>query len=142
MKLEKDRIFLFVNIDNQKEVLEFISNKSLELGISSDSIFEELMMREDEYSTAMGHHIAIPHAKSPKINKASILFIRLLDSIDWRDQQVNTCIAILSSGKDSNDHLEMLSQIARKLMHEEFRERINQATSNEQVIEIFDKVKE
>ena len=73
--------------------------------------------REDEISTAMGSSIAIPHALSLGVRHTSLVFLRLQNPIQWDDDQVQMVFGIAVRKENSgNEHLRILSNLARKLM--------------------------
>jgi PTS system, fructose subfamily, IIA component len=84
---------------------------------------KDVYEREKIANTAIGDEIAIPHALSTQVIDSSLVFIRLKDSIDWTDgDKVKYVfgIAVPKENKD-NQHLKILSTLARNLLNEEFK---------------------
>jgi fructose-specific PTS system IIA-like component len=84
--------------------------------------------REAVYSTAFGHGFAIPHCKSDAVKANSLAILRLRrpvawDSLDGQPVSVVVLLAIRESDQ-SAVHLKILATLARQVMHEEFRERL------------------
>ena len=122
---KKEYVLLDVDIKTKKEALAFIAAKATEFGISNDQskTEEDLWVRENEFNTAIGSSIAIPHTKSESINIPVVLIIKTRNLIDWDNENVEIIITFLSP-KESKDniHLTMLSKISRKLVNEEFKD--------------------
>jgi fructose-specific PTS system IIA-like component len=80
---------------------------------------EAVWQREDVFSTGLGFGIAIPHCKSATVLHSSLCIARLDEALDWgsRDgQAVDT----------AEMHLKIFAQLARKIMHEEFRNELHE----------------
>jgi fructose-specific PTS system IIA-like component len=88
--------------------------------------------REETYSTGLGHGFAIPHCKSDAVQAATLVVVKLRAPIEWGsmdNQPVHTVmlLAVPTSGEgEGNDaakqHMKIFASLARKLMHEEFRD--------------------
>jgi fructose-specific PTS system IIA-like component len=87
-----------------------------------------IWQREAEHSTGFGHGFAIPHCKSARLNANSLAVIKLRkpvpwDSLDGQPVKVVVLIAI-RDGDQGVTHMKILSSLARKIMHHDFRERL------------------
>lgn len=106
-----------------------------------DAILKAVLQREEEFSTGIGFQVAIPHAKSKFVRKASIAYGASATGVAWPSEDgVNPRMIFLISVPDtvSNDHLKLLAQISRKIIHDDVRERILNAEKIEDVIHAFD----
>jgi PTS system fructose-specific IIA component len=108
------------------EALKFLSDKAVELGISSDAaaVLEAFKAREEEGSTGMMGGFAIPHAKSKAIDKAAVEVVKFSDDVDWTtmdEKPVKVAIALLIPDSEAGTtHLKLLSKVAVMLMHADF----------------------
>lgn len=93
-----------------------------------ERVEDAVWAREDEYSTGLGHGIAIPHCKTDAIAANSIGVARLRRPVDWGavDGEPVHCVILLAMrASDRNGtHLQVFSKLARNLMREEFRDRL------------------
>jgi len=82
--------------------------------------------REAVYSTALGYGFAAPHCKTDAVSANSIGVLRLKNPIDWGaadHEPVRMVILIaMREQQTANGHMQVFSELARKLMNEEFRE--------------------
>ncbi len=93
-----------------------------------ERVEDAVWKREDEYSTGLGHGIAIPHCKTDAISANSIGIARLQRPVDWDavdGEPVNCVILLAMRASDRNGaHLQVFSKLARNLMREDFRNRL------------------
>jgi fructose-specific PTS system IIA-like component len=102
------------------------------------AVEEAIWAREAVYSTGLGHGFAIPHCKTDAITANSIGVLRLKQPIDWEsvDNQPVQCVILLAMRESDQDnaHMKVFSKLARRLMHEEFRDRLLAAADREAVL--------
>lgn len=78
----------------------------------------------------MGSSIAIPHALSLGVKHTSLVFLRLQNPVQWDDDQVQMVFGIAVRKENSgNEHLRILSNLARKLMNTGFTNELLQAVN-------------
>lgn len=142
--LNKDTIFFNNNFSNQDEVFRFISDKSKEFSISenSENVLEDLINRENQGTTGMMDGFAIPHASNSSIKEPSVFIIKNNNGIEWNsmdDKPIDFIICLLiPSEEKSTTHLEVLKNISRSLMHKDVRDKLHNANSKEEIIDILD----
>lgn len=84
--------------------------------------------------------IAIPHGKSSAVKEASIVFGRSNKGIDYdsMDGKPAHLFFLIAVPEESSDlHLRALSEISRKLMHNDVREQLFKAETFEDFIKAF-----
>jgi len=103
--------------------------------LDSQSIFESIVAREKLGSTGFGNGIAIPHCRMPGCTTPLSAVLRLdapvdFDAIDGAP--VDLLFVLLVPEAATDEHLELLRQIASMLDQEEVRDRLrNVATGHE-----------
>ncbi|MBN1501684.1 MAG: cation:proton antiporter [Spirochaetes bacterium] len=83
-----------------------------------EAIRNEISKRENEFSTAVGHCIAIPHVRMKSIKDPVIIFAFSPQGIDWNapDGKPVHFLFFLFSPQLSNDlHIEILSKIVKEM---------------------------
>lgn len=96
--------------------------------------------REESVSTYMGSFLAIPHgtnAAKDHIRKSAVSVIRYPEGIDWNGKQVKFVVGVAGI---NNEHLHILSSIAKVFTNKEQVARLEAATSEDEVLELFGKV--
>lgn len=94
----------------------------------SHELEQALLRREAIASTGFGNGFAIPHSRSNFVSTNSLVVLKLREAVDWQaidNEPVNVVILIAVREADSSHgHLTILSQLARSLLDQGFRERI------------------
>jgi PTS system nitrogen regulatory IIA component len=87
-------------------------------GLDSDKVFEALWQREKLSSTGVGHGVAIPHGRMPKLERTAGIFLHLAQPIDFEsidEAPVDLVFALLTPADAGGDHLKALARISRLL---------------------------
>ncbi|MCP4336833.1 MAG: PTS transporter subunit EIIA [Mycoplasma sp.] len=120
---------------NRDEVLTEISKDAVENGFASSQakLVKAFQAREKTGTTGFEDGVAIPHARIPEIKETVVYVARFPKGVDWPALDgKKTTVAIgliVKGGKDAgNDHMEILSLIATKLMDESFRDLVKNGT--------------
>jgi nitrogen PTS system EIIA component len=108
-----------LKVNSKKQAMQELASKAAKLtGQNERGIFEILLQREKLGSTGIGHGVAIPHGKLPKLEKLFGLFARLDRPIDFEaldSQPVDLIFLLLAPEAAGADHLKALARIARLL---------------------------
>ncbi|MGE0845048.1 MAG: PTS IIA-like nitrogen regulatory protein PtsN [Flavobacteriaceae bacterium] len=98
-----------------QEMAEFVAPRTK---LPAREIFDQLLQRERLGSTAIGHGIAIPHARLRGIDHIVGAFARLEKPIDFDaidDEPVDLIFLLLAPEGEGADHLKALARLARAL---------------------------
>lgn len=125
------------------EVIEELSNLLYEDGKlnDKDKFIKAVLKREEEFSTGIGMGIAIPHGKSNAVKEACIVFGKSNNGIEYgsMDDKPAFLFFLIAVPEEASDlHLRALSEISRKLMHEDIRKNLLKAGKYEDFIKIFE----
>jgi PTS system nitrogen regulatory IIA component len=99
---------------------------------SARAIAAALRQREQLGSTAIGHGVALPHARSAGFHAPRGAFLRLRRPVDFdaRDgEPVDLVFAMSATDDRPEQHLQHLADIAGRFADESFRERLRAARS-------------
>ncbi len=110
-----------------------------------DKVRECVLEREKIMSTGVGKGFAIPHGKTNAVTDILAAFGKTNNTIEYESldgQPVN--LVFLLVGKDNlvSKHIKLLSRISRMMNKDEFREKLLNAPSEEEVLEIIKKEEE
>ncbi|MEE8618021.1 MAG: PTS IIA-like nitrogen regulatory protein PtsN [Nitrosomonadaceae bacterium] len=95
------------------------------LHIARSQVFDSLFTREKLGSTGLGQGVAIPHGRIKGLNKATAAFVRMKESIlfDAPDgKPVDLICILLVPEKATDQHLQILSELAQMFSDKSFRE--------------------
>ncbi len=96
--------------------------------IARSTVSENLFARERLGSTGLGHGVAVPHGRIKGLKAPIAAFVRLAEPIPFESpdgQPVSILIFLLMPDHVTQQHLEILSEIAEMLSNEDFRESLN-----------------
>ena len=106
--------------------------------VDSEALFEQLINREKLGSTGIGNGIAIPHCRSESIDKVCTALITLEQAIDFDavdGNPVDVLFILVVPSASCEQHLETLSNLAKLLDNAEYRNKLRQASSNQELFE-------
>ncbi|MCK0197019.1 PTS IIA-like nitrogen regulatory protein PtsN [Ancylobacter sp. 6x-1] len=113
---------------SKKQALQELAARAAELLHRDErEIFETLNQRERLGSTGVGHGIAIPHGKLPKMENLFGMFARLDKPIDFEaldGEPVDLVFLLLAPEAAGADHLKALARVARLLRDQEVANKI------------------
>lgn len=126
--LPQTNVLLDLEASSKKRVFEqagllFENNH----GIERAKVFDSLFMRERLGSTGLGQGVAIPHGRIKGLKEAIAAFVRLAEPVafDAPDgRPVNLLVFLLVPEQASQQHLDLLSELAQMLSDKAFRERL------------------
>jgi len=105
---------------------------------------EAVLAREALSTTGLGEGIAIPHGKSDGIAAPAIAFARSSRGIDWGSPDGTPAHLLFLIGVPEaaagDEHLVILAKLARTLMRDEFRQRLLDAATVEDVLTILGEI--
>lgn len=131
-------VTLDLAVNDRWEAIEALADLLEQDGRLSDKAryVEAVKAREEETGgTAMEMGIAIPHAKSSGVDRAGVAFGRIGSPVQFGDEKADLIFLIAAPEGESDLHVKVLSQLARRLVHERFRNALRGAESPEQVVE-------
>lgn len=127
--LPLSNVLLDLEVSSKKRAFEqagllFENNCSIARSTVSDNLFA----RERLGSTGLGHGVAIPHGRIKGLKAPIAAFVRLAAPIPFESPDalpVSLLIFLLMPDHVTQQHLEILSEIAEMLSNEAFREALN-----------------
>lgn len=141
--IDKNLIVLNLDAETKEEVFSDLANVLNEDGRLNDKAeyIENVKAREATATTGIGFGIAIPHGKTDAVKNVSVAIARLNQPVDWNSMDGKPVkmvfqIAVPESSK-GDEHLRLLSELSRKLIHKEFREAILQAKNVNEILDLL-----
>lgn len=106
-----------------------------------DAFLAAVLAREEETGgTGMGSGVAIPHAKSEAVTAASVAVGRSSTGLDFgaEEEGLADLILLIAAPAGEDDlHVTVLSRLARRLIHSDFRESLRGAAAPDDVIALL-----
>ncbi|UVO18900.1 PTS IIA-like nitrogen regulatory protein PtsN [Stutzerimonas stutzeri] len=126
---------------SKKRVLEQIAKVIAQdlPDLDAQAIFESLIAREKLGSTGFGNGIAIPHCRMAGCNSPLSAVLRLEAPVDFDaidGAPVDLLFVLLVPQAATDEHLELLRQIASMLDREDVRQRLREAPTNDDLYQV------
>ena len=141
--LSSKAILLDLTEPDKTKLLHFLCTKISELyhDVDPQQFFADIMKRENDLSTGIGNHIAIPHAFTEHGKKIHLLFAMHngieFDSLDGKP--VNIIFLLAIPPQDTKLYASFLNNASQLMRSRELREALMNARSTEDVITLFQK---
>jgi fructose-specific phosphotransferase system IIA component len=136
----------FILTDFKSDDKEYVINELIDLYKENDKVNDieivrkAILDREKIMSTGVGNGFAIPHGKTNAVNDVIAAFGKTKNDIDYDALDGNPVhLVFLLVGRDDmvSKHIKLLSRISRLMNKDEFRERLVNSNSKEEIINIF-----
>jgi len=140
--ITKHMILMDLEADSKNDAIEKLARiiENQDRLIDYDGFIAQVNAREENFPTSIGFNFAIPHGKCKSVKTAALAFARLKNEVQWSEDEKSKYIFLIAvSDKDAGDaHLKILAKLSRKIMSEEFREKLENASSIDEILEILD----
>lgn len=103
-------------------------------------IFDALAAREQLGSTALGHGVALPHARLAGLQRPVAAFLRTRVPIDFDApdaRPVNVFLALLVPKEASEQHLALMASAARQFSDRDIRMRLKTLEDRRQIADVL-----
>ncbi len=129
-----------IEVGNDASTKEYAIKSAVDLLAIADRtaqprrVEEAVWVREETYSTGLGHGFAVPHCKCEAVDAPTLAVLRLAQPVEWgsMDERPVDTVLLLAAPDDGgaggggdppgHRHMQIFAALARKLMHEEFRD--------------------
>jgi len=130
--LALDNVALDLDVSSKKRAFEqagllFENN----CGIARSTVSDNLFARERLGSTGLGHGVAVPHGRIKGLKAPLAAFVRLAEPIPFESpdgEPVSLLVFLLIPDHVTQQHLEILSEIAEMFSDEGFRHALSEAS--------------
>lgn len=122
----EDHIYIDENSTTQDEAFKFIASIAKKHGYvkSEEDFYHGLKEREKEATTGFNDGIAIPHSKNSTVISPGVFLIKFKNPIEWDSldgKKITTAFALTIPEDGAENHLKILSTIAKELIDDDFR---------------------
>ena len=106
----------------------------------AESLAADALAREAKNATGIPGGIGIPHCRSEAVTRATLVMARLAPAVDFgaKDGPADIVFFIAAPAGADQEHLKLLSKLARSLMKKPFVASLREAASPEEVVDIVD----
>ncbi|AEI11414.1 MULTISPECIES: PTS sugar transporter subunit IIA [Cellulomonas] len=99
---------------------------------------DDVRAREAQMPTGMPGGVGLPHARSAHVTAPSLVVGRLAQGVDWGapDGPATLVFLIAAPATGDADHLQILAALARRLVHQSFRDSLREAPDAQTVADV------
>jgi PTS system fructose-specific IIA component len=103
-----------------------------------DGFLADVTAREAQMPTGIEGGIGIPHARSTFVTQPTLAFGRTSDGVDFgaADGPAHLVFLIAAPAEGDADHMTILSSLARRLVHQSFRQALLDARDPDAVVDL------
>ncbi len=107
--------------------------------INPKEMFDEMWKYEEEYTSLLGHGIALPHVRTTAVDDAKLMVARPRECLlcPQTGRKIEIVFMLLSPDQQHSEHLNHLSSIARLIGTESQRQRIFDAREPKELFKII-----
>lgn len=135
--LAPQAVFERLKAPNKKKLITDLAACAAQTAsLNANTVFETLWEREKLSSTGVGHGIAIPHGRVPKLEKIVGVFAHLDEAIDYEsidEAPVDLVFALLTPADAGADHLKALARVSRLMRNAAYCEKLRAASDRAQL---------
>lgn len=138
--LTKDNIVMGASLNNKEEAIRYTGDILVKNGYVEATYVDKMLEREEVTSTYIGNNVAIPHGTEDAKNavkETGLSVVITPEGVDFNGNTVHILIGIAGKG---NEHLEILSKIALVCADEDNIQKLIQAASKDEIIDLFSEV--
>lgn len=127
----------------QQEVLRTLVHAASEQDriTHPEQVIDAARSREAHASTAVGHHVAIPHARCSGVARPTLAFARIPEpGMQWdedAEDRVRMVFFIAAPEDAGKQHLRILSKLARATMRDDVRTQLLRATTAQEAVAVI-----
>ncbi len=139
--LNVNLICVQAQISSRKKLLQEMAKLltlPLDTEIREKDIYRYLLEREKLGNTGIGNGVALPHSRCSATNKAIIAVITLEHAIDYDSidrQNVDLAFGLLVPQEATQEHLNLLSEIARMVSNDDTKSKLTNASTAAELVE-------
>ena len=125
-----------------EDVIRHLASKVAATGRASEveGLFADAFAREQKTATGIPGGIAIPHCRSAAVVEPTLAMARLNPKVDFgaKDGPADLIFFIAAPDGADQEHLKLLSKLARSLIKKDFTAALRSASSREEIVELVD----
>ncbi|MBH0110701.1 PTS sugar transporter subunit IIA [Salinibacterium sp. NG22] len=138
-----DLVLLDADLGTDREsVIRALTNLVAEQGraTNAESLFDDAWAREQLTDTGVPGGIAIPHCRSEAVTEPTLVMARLKPAVDFgaTDAAADLIFLIAAPAGADQEHLTVLSALARSLVNPEFVDSLRAAETREDIVALVE----
>ncbi len=124
MMIQETQIALAQNFADKQAVIRYAADMLQEHQFVDEGYLEGMLAREDQISTYLDNHIAIPHGvyeARQYVKQTGIVIIQLRRPVRWNEHKVRVVVGIAAN---NNDHIAILERLAMIVLNKRLAKKL------------------
>ncbi|GLY32268.1 fructose PTS transporter subunit IIA [Kineosporia sp. NBRC 101731] len=138
--INDDLVLLDVTVPDRATVTRRLAERLAAAGrvTDLDGFLADVQAREEQMPTGLPGGIGIPHARSTYVTVPTLGFARVPGGVDFGAEDGPATLVFLIAAPDGagEEHMSILASLARKLIHQSFKDSLLNASGPQDVVEI------
>lgn len=128
---------------SKEEAIKKLADKleEAEFLTSCNEFLESVYLREEIAPTTVGYGIGLPHGKGSCVKESVVAFMRVKNPILWNiqdDEKVKIVFMLaVSEEEGKGTHNDILVELSKKILDSNFRNRIENSSSIEEIVKLI-----
>lgn len=142
------KLIIYINGKHTKEevlkILVDLIRENTDVLKDEQHFYENIMAREELGSTGIGQGIAIPHARSEKIEEIVVAVGLVENKIDFNSpdgEGVNLILLVGAPKGKNREYLSLVSELMRTFRNKKLREAVTCASNYQELLEAIAELK-
>ncbi|HET7415048.1 MAG TPA: fructose-specific PTS transporter subunit EIIC [Arthrobacter sp.] len=127
---------------DRTDVIRHLAQSVVDAGRATqfDGLYADAVAREEKTATGVPGGIAIPHCRSTAVTEATLAMARLNPAVDFgaKDGPADLVFFIAAPEGADQEHLKLLSKLARSLIKKDFTSALREAGSPQRIVELVE----
>ncbi len=139
MNINKEDIYIGLDKVSKDNAILMAGNALVNNGYVKKSYIDTMFSREKITSTYIGNGVGIPHGTDEgkkEVLQSGVVILQFKEGIEYNNEIAHLVIGIAGKG---NDHLDILSELAVELSDESKVDKLVQANSADEFLELISK---
>jgi len=141
--ITSDFVLLELKADNRADATRQLAERLASGGrvTDLDGFLADVTAREAQMPTGIEGGIGIPHARSAHVTEPSLAFGRSDSGVDYGagDGPAKLIFLIAAPDGGGSEHMQILASLARRLIHQSFKDSLLTAADPQGVVDIVNK---
>jgi PTS system fructose-specific IIA component len=139
--ITSDLVVLDIEVPDRATVTRTLGERLAQAGRVTDleGFLADVRAREEQMPTGLPGGIGIPHARSVHVTAPTLGFARVPGGVDFGAEDGPATLVFLIAAPEGggSDHLTILAALARRLIHQSFRDSLLSAPDPDAVVKII-----
>ncbi len=136
-----DLVDLDLTGEDRHQATAALANRLAKQGRVTDveGFLSDVRAREEQMPTGIEGGIGIPHARSAHVTTPSLAFGRCAGGVDFGAADGPADLVFLIAAPNGDEHMTILASLARRLVHDSFKNALRTAPDADAVVTLIEK---